>query len=128
VVNRTTWLEELEESVSRYEREVADATRAVDAVQTRLKTAQKHLEVAQNFLEIERQRFASECPVERMTPKEACALAVQEKGRATIKEIIQWLEKRGVTFDTKFPGRTVHAALLHASGIKKVAPGTYEAI
>lgn len=124
--DRKAWLEDLEEGVSRYEREVEDAARVVDAAQTRLVSAQSHLEIAKNFLELERQRFASRSSLDGVSPKDACTLAVREMGRATIKDIIKWLEQRGFKLDTEFPGRAVHAALLHASEVIKVAPATYE--
>lgn len=124
--NQKRWLEELEEIVSRYEREVKDAGHAAEMVQSRLAGAERDLSVAKNFLEMERRKFASRSSLDGMLPKDACTLAVREMGRATIKEIIEWLEKRGFKLETEFPGRAVHAALLHASEVIKVAPATYE--
>lgn len=120
------WLEELEATVSRYEREVTDAAHAVDAAQGCLAGAERDLQIARNFLEMERQRLASESPLTQMRLKEACIFAVRDKGRATIKEIIEWLEKRGYKLEQDFPGRAVHAALIRAAEVRKVEPATYE--
>jgi len=126
--DRRAWLEELEESVAAYEREVADATRAVEAAKGRLTGAELHLRIAKDFLELERGRFAANSPLDGLGLKELCIRAIRDKGRATIKEIIEWLGSHGVKLDTKYPGRAIHAALMHATGVKKVAPRTYEAI
>lgn len=121
------WLDRLEEIVRAYERETESAQQATKSAQDRLESAQRRLEVAKNFLDLERQRLARESPFGHMSVKEACILAIRDKGRATTKEIIGWLEQRGFKLETAFPGRAIHAALMHAPEVRKVAPGTYEA-
>lgn len=120
------WLGKLRAIVEQYEREVAEAERAVQAAQDRLRTAQKSLGTAESFLVMETEKVAGESPAQVPLGKAAAAI-VREKGTATISDIIQALEARGFNLETSFKGRAIHAALLHASDIKKVAPGTYEA-
>jgi hypothetical protein len=125
--NRNDWLEELAQTVAEYEHRVEEARRAVELARTRLVGAERDFELARSFWELEKGKVSAESPLNEVSLKEACVRAVREKGRATIKEITEWLEIHGMRLDTNFPGRAVHAALMHASGVKKVAPGTYEA-
>ena len=122
------WLEDLEGIVAAYERQVEEADRAVELAQSRLKGAQGHLDIAKHFLDMERERLAAESPPRRLSLKDACTRAVQEKGRANNKEIMDWLIGHGINLKTEYPSRAIHAALMHSKGIKRVAPGTYEAV
>lgn len=122
------WLDKLRTTADQYRHEVAEAERAVQAVQGRLDGAKRDLEIAENFLVMETERVTNESPFGQMPLGKAAATIVGEKETATISEIIVALEARGFKFETTFPGRAIHAALMHATGVKKVAPGTYEAI
>jgi hypothetical protein len=120
------WLDKLQAIVHQYKQGVTEAERAVAAAQSRLEGARKDLEVAEHFLVMETAKVSNESPGQVPLGKAAAAI-IREKGTATIREIIATLEARGFKLETNFPGRAIHAALLHASGIKKIAPGTYEA-
>ena len=130
--NVRAWLEELERIISVYEREVEDAIHAVDLAKSRLTGAESHLEAARHFLEMEKERLAAQSPPLQLSLKDACTRAVQEKsrekGRAKIKDIIDWLAGHGIELKTEYPSRAIHAALIHAKDVRKVEPGTYEAI
>jgi len=121
------WLDKLKATADQYRREVAEAERAVQAAQSRLAGAKRDLEIAENFLVMETARVTNESPLGKMPLGKAAASVVREKGTATIREIIAVLEARGFKLETNFPGRAIHASLLHASGIRKIAPATYEA-
>jgi hypothetical protein len=120
------WLDKLKATVDEYRERVADAERAVTAAETRLDGVRKDLQVAEHFLIMETAKVSNQSPREVPLGKAAAAI-VEEKGTVTIREIIETLEARGFRLETKFPGRAIHAALLHAPGVRKIAPGTYEA-
>jgi hypothetical protein len=119
----------LEESVRFYRQEVDSAREAVERAQTRLAGAERDLQTALNYLELEKRRLGAtsgSAPFSGMSLRDACASIVGQKGRATTEEIVAALEKGGYRFETKFPGRAIHTALMHAPEVIKVAPGTYE--
>jgi len=121
------WLDKLKTTADEYRHEVAEAERAVQAAQSRLDGAKRDLQIAENFLVMETERVTNESPFGQMPLGKAASAIVREKGTATTSEIIAALEARGFKLETTFPGRAIHAALMHAPGVKKVAPGTYEA-
>lgn len=118
----------LEMTVRFYEGDVNNAREAVEQAQTRLSGAERDLQIALNFLELEKRRLdrSSPAPFSGMSLGDACASIVRQKGKATAQEIVAALEKGGYKFKTKFPGRAIHTALMHAKEVRKIGPGTYE--
>jgi hypothetical protein len=122
-------LSQLEKSVAFYRSEVERAREAVERAQTTLTGAERDLQIALNFLEIERRRLAATNgakPYKEMPLRDACVAIVRKKGRATTREIVDALKAGGFEFETEFPGRAIHTALMRAKDVRKVASGTYE--
>jgi len=121
----------LEESVGYYEQQVEAAQEAFDRAKASLEAAQRNLAVARSFYDLEKRRLQPDAgPSSRfaeMALREACVTIVMQAGRATTKEILEQLRDGGHELRTPFPGRAIHAALIRARGVRKVAPGTYEA-
>jgi hypothetical protein len=121
----------LEQSVRFYEEQLKMAQEVFDRAQANLHLAQRNLALARSFFDMEKRRLqpdaAPDSRLAGMSLREACITIVMEKGRATSDDIARELAAANYGLRTRFPRRAIHAALMHARGVRKVGSGIYEA-
>jgi hypothetical protein len=119
----------VEEAVRYWERQVAEAEAAAERAQVTLGAARKHHEIARNFLELERQRLAG--PSTRRdrfagsTLRGAAESVIRDMGTATTEQVADALRAGGYLFESKYPGRALHFALMRSKLVKKESSGRY---
>jgi len=113
--------ERYHESLQEAEKTLAEAQRARDAWLDRLAKINALLEYERerNGAQI---RLDQDSPYRGLSTREAASEVIRRGGvkGTSIGEIIEVLKSNGYAFDTKYPGRAVHAALIGASGVEKV--------
>jgi hypothetical protein len=121
----------LEESLRYYEKQVQAVEEAFGRAEANLQAAQRNLALAKSFYDLEKRRLHPDAGPSRrfagMTLREACVTIVMQSGRATTNQILEQLNEGGHELTTRFPGRAIHAALIHAPRVRKAGPGVYEA-
>lgn len=109
----------LAEAEVQYWRDELDSRRTeVEQAQARLEDTERKLRTTEAFLQILRERYglhAEEGPTSRFAGlplSEAALMVIREKGRISNKELLAELAAGGFPF-TNYPGRQLHAALIH---------------
>ncbi len=130
---KQTLLENLLYLVRAYEGDVQDAEQKLSEAQTYLDGNRTRLEQAKALVADAEERFGEELSVLASSPFAGLSLrdAAQQvirgaDGKALQdKEIIRRLVEQGFPFETEFPGRAIHAALIRVDEVQKVASGVY---
>jgi len=116
-----------------YENQVSAAEQELKAAQERLNRRRERLTAAQETLKDLREQFAEETTRTEtgrfagMRLREAAVLVIKEAGgkAVALATIIQTLNANGYPFNTRYPGRALHAALIGVSDVEKPGGGTY---
>jgi len=132
-VNDRTLMENLEYLMQRYETNLEEAEKALKEAEQGRDKCMERLSKARALLEHERERVGEQLPLDDKSPyagltlREAALRVIKEKvGQpVTFAEIIATLRAHGYPIGSRYPGRSLHAALIGVQDVEKVATGTY---
>jgi len=133
----STLLDNLKYLITKQEEALADAEAKMKEAEEWRDRCQKRLQLARDFLEWEREEWQrkgrqlsldGESPYAGLRLRDAAVLVIKERaGRpVTFQEIAHVLASHGYPgVERARPGRALHAALIGAADVEKVASGTY---
>ncbi len=129
-----TLIENLAYAVGKYKLALEGAEKALTDAQANRDTCDDRLSKAQVLLEHERERIGVKQftlddggPYAGLTLKEAVLRVLEKLGGqpATSEEVFDQLRANGYLVESKYPGRSLHAALIGVNQVERVGRATY---
>ncbi len=128
-----TYIESLDYARERYEQRLKEAEEAVKEAERERDACKVQLAQIEGLRAYEQDRNGNQIRLEQGSPyrgmslKEAAIQVIRDFGGkpVTFAMMIERLERYGYFADKDSPGRSLHAALMRAKGIEKVASATY---
>jgi len=121
------FLDNLERQIESYEQEIEQLFQQRRLLESKIAQTRDCIERTKTLRDAEAKRLGdTSYRLAGMSPIEACIAVLKEQGRMTKAEIIAALKEGGFIFDSPYPTKTVHVALMRKPYFKKNEDGTYE--
>ena len=121
------FLDSLNRQLASYDDELAQLFQQRRGLESKIAQTRDCLERTKALRDAEAKRLGDgSCRFAGMSPIEGCSVVLQEQGRLTKAEIVAALKEGGFIFDSPYPTKVVHVALMRKPYFRKNDDGTYE--
>lgn len=121
------FLDSLDHQLASYEDELAQLVQQRRLLDSKIAQTRDCLERTKALRDAEAKRLGDGTyRFAGMSPIEGCSVVLQEQGRLTKAEIVAALKEGGFIFDSPYPTKVIHVALMRKPYFRKNDDGTYE--